>query len=299
MIRKILKQQNHLKIHLNRLEKESPTTQIEAVREPGERHLIGKGYILKTFLNNVADSAQDHSRDSGIGSALPTNTDFSIITKDENNLQSLETISDGHQRKELSQHDRSVDQLDDLIQEYEKIVMVNEKLNGSENQIQMLIDAIDDVTIDENKQEVEDLYTKSEMASLRSEIENIIQVNSKMSHDIKKNDVSISHMVKNFDGRESFLKTIELDINRAESFGKRLQIEFQREYETVGLFQNIISDSEEAETKEEITQCNTLITASDENDVDAADANENIELLPSDLLNTSFTISATQNPFGI
>ena len=90
------------------------------------------------------------------------------------------------------------------------------------------------------------------MASLRAEIDKIIQVNFKMSQDIKKNDYSLSHMVKNFDGREAFLKTIELDISRAESFGKRLQIEFQREYETVGLCQKIVSASEEDEPRKRI-----------------------------------------------
>ena len=79
-------------------------------------------------------------------------------------------------------------------------------------------------------------------------------MNSKMSHNIKKNDVSFSHMVKNFEGRKAFLNTIELDINRAESYGKRLHIEFEREYETVGLCQNILSASEEEEAAEDSKQ---------------------------------------------
>ena len=38
----------------------------------------------------------------------------------------------------------------------------------------------------------------------------VLQVNSKLSHDIKKNDFSLSHMVKNYEGRKQFLRTIEL-----------------------------------------------------------------------------------------
>ena len=38
----------------------------------------------------------------------------------------------------------------------------------------------------------------------------LTQVNSKLSHDIKKNDFSLSHMVKNYEGRKQFLRTIEL-----------------------------------------------------------------------------------------
>ena len=40
------------------------------------------------------------------------------------------------------------------------------------------------------------------------------------------------------------------DINRAESYGKRMQKEFEREYETVGICQDIISASEEGEEEE-------------------------------------------------
>ena len=57
-------------------------------------------------------------------------------------------------------------------------------------------------------------------------------------------------MVKYFDGRKCFLNTIELDTNRAESHGKRLQIKFERELETAGICKDILSASEEEESKE-------------------------------------------------
>ena len=52
IISKILRQQSHLKAHLNRLEKISPATEKE-VSESDEKHTKGKGCILKTFFNNV------------------------------------------------------------------------------------------------------------------------------------------------------------------------------------------------------------------------------------------------------
>ena len=52
IIYKILRQQSHLKAHLNRLEKISPATEKE-VSESDEKHTKGKGCILKTFFNNV------------------------------------------------------------------------------------------------------------------------------------------------------------------------------------------------------------------------------------------------------
>ena len=308
IIKKILKQQTHLRSHLKRLEKGSASTEPEPVREPSERHRKGKGYILKTFLNNVGESSEDfYSHDSGIGSALATNTDFSITTnnKEEHDFKSFDTILDGHQSEGQSHNELTFDQLTDLIVEYEKILEINGKLKDSEEQIELISNTIEDVTVDISKKEIEDLNLKSEMASLKEEIEKMIQVNSKMSHDIKKNDVSFSHMVKNFEGRKAFLNTIELDINRAESYGKRLQIEFEREYETVDLCQNILSASEEEEINDEnkksdtddTDKCNESNLSEKVNDVD--DKIDMHSILPSELLSTSFTISATQNPFGI
>ncbi len=41
-------------------------------------------------------------------------------------------------------------------------------------------------------------------------------------------------------GRRTFLRTIEIDINRAESYGKKLQREFEREFETLETCNSIL-----------------------------------------------------------
>jgi len=311
IIKKILKQQTHLRSHLKRLEKGSVSTEPEPSREPSERHSKGKGYILKTFLHNVAESSEDfYSHDSGIGSALATITDCSITHHKDNEFKSFDTILDGQPSEGHSQDELSFEQLSELIKEYEKIIDINDKIRDNEQQIKLLDNKIVDVNSDISKKEIEDLSLMSEMASLKEDIEQMIQVNSKMSHDIKRNDVSLSHMVKNFEGRKAFLNTIELDINRAESYGKRLQKEFEREYETVDLCQNILSASEEDDTNVENTDCDTKDTHDEvkkESKLsekchyvdDAGDKIDVLSILPSQLLNASFTISATQNPFGI
>ena len=186
----------------------------------------------------------------------------------------------------------------------------------------------------------------------------LVQVNSKLSHDIKKNDFSLSHMVKNYEGRKQFLRTIELvrktfqkgqtsktknkkfpelkvaffqDINRAESYGKRMQKEFEREYETVGICQDIISASEEGEEEEsregegesDKEQKSILSERENvqnrdkdkdilgkENDIPNANQDE-IEaekektsssksaLLTEEIISSSFQVSATTDPFGL
>ena len=109
-------------------------------------------------------------------------------------------------------------------------------------------------------------------------------------------------MVKNFEGRKVFLNTIELDINRAESYGKRLQRVFEREYETVGLCQNILSASIEDVTSNENIHIHSNDTTSDkyddfDSDEKCNDTDNKIDMIS--MLNTSFNISTCQNHWGI
>ena len=134
---------------------------------------------------------------------------------------------------------------------------------------------------------------RENLEQLQDEVEAVTKINSSKSHEIKKNDIAISHMEKNMQGRQTFLTTIELDINRAESYAKRLQKEFEREFETVGLCNDILTvcnedlsddhDDTEKELNEETCDNDDLINLSDD---------------PPDFLQSNFSVSATQNPFG-
>ena len=121
------------------------------------------------------------------------------------------------------------------------------------------------------------------------------------------------------------------DINRAESYGKRMQKEFEREYETVGICQDIISASEEGEEEEsregegesDKEQKSILSERENvqnrdkdkdilgkENDIPNANQDE-IEaekektsssksaLLTEEIISSSFQVSATTDPFGL
>ena len=121
------------------------------------------------------------------------------------------------------------------------------------------------------------------------------------------------------------------DINRAESYGKRMQKEFEREYETVGICQDIISASEEGEEEEsregegesDKEQKSILSERENvqnrdkdkdilgkENDIPNANQDE-IEaekektsssksaLLTEEIISNSFQVSATTDPFGL
>ena len=239
----------------------------------------GKGYIMKTFLENV-ESEDFYSHDSGIGSGLATTiTDWSI-SKESDTLDLTEEAEDAA--------------LTQFIAELEKLVEINEKISSTEHHLQTLALRLEDARTKVTSR------GKENIEQLQDEVEEVTKINSSKSHEIKKNDIAISHMEKNIQGRQTFLTTIELDINRAESCAKRLQKEFEREFETVGLCNDILTvcnedlsddDDDDDNTEKELNEENC-----DKND-SAADL-INLSDDPSDYLQSNFSISATQNPFG-
>ena len=175
------------------------------------------------------------------------------------------------------------------------------------------------------EEEREELQVQRDASELREQIERMIQVNSKLSHDIKKNDFSLSHMVKNYEGRRAFLNTIELDINRAESYGKRLQKEFEREFETVVSCREILGEDDEEGLEDrvegvkegpclevtergdgepgEVTESKRLVeiveTKEEQGGGEKEKRSEKCVILSEELLSSSFTVSATSGPFGL
>lgn len=323
IIKKILKQQNHLRSHIKKMEEkdadhsnnlekpEEPQSQKQEASESQseensdnkrrrESQSEGKGYIMKTFLENV-ESEDFYSHDSGIGSALATTiTDFSI-TKD-SELKSLDTVL-----LEEGQHcdAQTMDNLSDCIIEIEKMIDINDKLVDNENQIEDLFRKLEEVKTKLNCQE------KEEVDTMQDKVEEVTKINSSKSYEIKKNDIAISHMEKNLQGRQMFLSTIELDINRAESYAKRLQKEFEREFETVGVCNDILTVCNDEGDEGGVTQVDTETTQ-----LEICDKNEkesgNYQIVPEkkeeeqteliDLgehnFDSEFSVSATENPFG-
>ena len=293
IIKKILRQQTHLRSHIRRLEGKNSSgsgsgqpAQPEPEKRPSqegsrEGSQEGKGYIMKTFLENV-ESEEFYSHDSGIGSALATITDWSVSKESE--PKSLDTLDLRLEEEEEEEEDAALGQ---FIAELEKLVEINEKICSNEHHLQTLGLRLEEAQAKMTSRGRENLE------QLQDEVEAVTKINSSKSHEIKKNDIAISHMEKNMQGRQTFLTTIELDINRAESCAKRLQKEFEREFETVGLCNDILTvcnedlsddhDDTEKELNEETCDNDDLINLSDD---------------PPDFLQSNFSVSATQNPFG-
>ena len=319
IIKKILRQQTHLRSHIKKLEDKDAISQsnkpekpeeIQQEQEPSETQSEensdnkrrrdsqreGKGYIMKTFLENV-ESEDFYSHDSGIGSALATTiTDFSI-TKD-SELKSLDTVL----LEEGQQCDaQTMDNLSDCIIEIEKMIDMNEKLVDNESQIEELLRKLEEVKTRINSQ------GKEEVDTMQDKVEEVTKINSSKSHEIKKNDIAISHMEKNLQGRQMFLSTIELDINRAESYAKRLQKEFEREFETVGVCNDILTVcNDEGEDTQDDTETPSKETCDKEKEVSNTDTLElDKDEEPKELIDlgehnfdSEFSVSATENPFG-
>ena len=318
IIKKILKQQTHLRSHIKKLEDknisqpdnppqtDSPqqfhqrnlSTKIQKDQpQENERNNLGKdreregkGYIMKTFLENV-DCDDFYSHDSGIGSALATITDLSISKESE--MKSLDTVFDDVNFCE----ELPLNNLSDCLIEIEKIIDLNEKIVDNESRVENLYSELNELSKKLKFQ------GKEEYDNLLDEVESVTKINSSKSHEIKKNDISISHMEKNLQGRQIFLNTIELDINRAESYAKRLQKEFEREFETVGLCNDILTvcngDEDSDETPNpKVRPINDEIQKCDISGIDKDVVEETNSEFKQLVISEDFTVSATDNHFG-
>ena len=313
IIKKILRKQSHLRSQILRLEeierskendvlennncdnqdtKQDEDHEEEDVKsqleERSAREKEGKGYILKTFLANV-ESEDFYSHDSGLGSALATTiTTENSFCKD-NEMKSLDTVLCDESNDILENNNDDNEDVSDQIRELVKLMQVNEKITLNETNIVQL-----SFELKELKDNINSMG-EIELKAVQETVDDVTRTNSSKSHEIKKNDVAISHMDKNIQARQTFLNTIELDINRAESYAKRLQKEFEREFETVGLCQDILSSctEEKDDTKEEV----------DSESLDKEPEKEKEKLVEDEtnldkVSDSYFKVTASNDPFG-
>ena len=313
IIKKILKKQSHLRSQILRLEeierskendvlennncdnqdtKQDEDHEEEDVKsqleERSAREKEGKGYILKTFLANV-ESEDFYSHDSGLGSALATTiTTENSFCKD-NEMKSLDTVLCDESNDILENNNDDNEDVSDQIRELVKLMQVNEKITLNETNIVQL-----SFELKELKDNINSMG-EIELKAVQETVDDVTRTNSSKSHEIKKNDVAISHMDKNIQARQTFLNTIELDINRAESYAKRLQKEFEREFETVGLCQDILSSctEEKDDTKDEV-ESESLDKEPEKEKEKLVEDETNLE----EVSDSYFKVTASNDPFG-
>merc|ERR1719334_2766563 len=59
------------------------------------------------------------------------------------------------------------------------------------------------------------LHTELQVA--QEELDTMAKLNSRLGYEIKRNELALTNMMKNYDGRKQFAKRLEEDVNQVES----------------------------------------------------------------------------------
>ena len=114
-----------------------------------------------------------------------------------------------------------MDVLSDL---FEKLYLLNKKLEEQEDDIFRLTVQMEAMvttkhppgTLDSITAEQGDvLHTELKIA--QEELDTMAKLNSRLGYEIKRNELALSNMMKNYDGRQQFARRLEADVNQVES----------------------------------------------------------------------------------
>ena len=64
-------------------------------------------------------------------------------------------------------------------------------------------------------EQVQVLHTELKIA--QEELDTMAKLNSRLGYEIKRNELALSNMMKNYDGRQQFARRLEADVNQVES----------------------------------------------------------------------------------
>lgn len=59
----------------------------------------------------------------------------------------------------------------------------------------------------------------TELKIAQEELDTMAKLNSRLGYEIKRNELALSNMMKNYDGRQQFAKRLEDDVSKAEATG--------------------------------------------------------------------------------
>ena len=66
-------------------------------------------------------------------------------------------------------------------------------------------------------QQQNDGLLSTELKIAQDELDTMARLNSRLGYEIKRNELALSNMMKNYDGRQQFARRLEADVNKVET----------------------------------------------------------------------------------
>ena len=113
-----------------------------------------------------------------------------------------------------------MDALSDL---FEKLFLLNKKLEEQEDDIFRLTVQMEAMVTSKQSPGLDHIAGEqgqvlhTELKIAQEELDTMAKLNSRLGYEIKRNELALSNMMKNYDGRQQFARRLEADVNQVES----------------------------------------------------------------------------------
>ena len=129
-------------------------------------------------------------------------------------------VTDTQAGEKEEEEDKNVDVLSDL---FEKLYLLNKKLEEQEDDIFRLTVQMEAMVTTKQSPGLDNMSGEqgqvlhTELKIAQEELDTMAKLNSRLGYEIKRNELALSNMMKNYDGRQQFARRLEADVNKVES----------------------------------------------------------------------------------
>jgi len=174
----------------------------------------GREYVLRNYLEQIPEHAEEtleESQDSGCGSGNDTQDSCTEAHTPDHTAEAPGTEAAAEVGADTI-----------LTNLFEKLFHLNQKLEVQEDDIFRLTLQMEAMVQTKNSgaetltREQETLL-HSELQGAQDELDTMAKLNSRLGYEIKRNELALTNMMKNYDGRKQFASRLERDVDTCEA----------------------------------------------------------------------------------
>lgn len=182
----------------------------------------GREYVLRNYLEQIPEHAEEtleESQDSGCGSGNDTQDSCNEAHSPDHTGAGL-VVTETSPEAEAEEEAGKVDIMANL---FEKLFNLNKKLEEQEDDIFRLTVQMEAMCHTKSTKPPSEAGAEAEgvihteLKIAQEELDTMAKLNSRLGYEIKRNELALSNMMKNYDGRQQFARRLEVDVSKVEA----------------------------------------------------------------------------------
>jgi len=181
----------------------------------------GREYVLRNYLEQIPEHAEEtleESQDSGCGSGNDTQDSCTEANTPDHTVEG-KVVDEEANNANNNNNEGAGDSL--LSNLFEKLFRLNQKLEVQEDDIFRLTLQMETMLRakgggEEALSQDQERLLHRELQVAQEELDTMAKLNSRLGYEIKRNELALTNMMKNYDGRKQFAQRLEQDVSSAE-----------------------------------------------------------------------------------